>query len=122
MIGNAFISFLLIMIALLLYYQFLTTPEINDNVPLPQDLHPKVKKNKDLLIQQAGEKGISVIISDGFRSIHDQEKLYEKGRSKEGQIVTHAKGGESYHNFGLAVDFALLNGNGKAIWDTAYDG
>ena len=120
--GNAFISFLLIMIVFLLYYQFLTKPEMNENVPLPQDLHPVVIQNKNLLIQQAADKGIRVIISDGFRSFQDQEKLYEKGRSTDGQIVTHAKGGESYHNFGLAIDFALLNGNGKAIWDTAYDG
>lgn len=110
------------MIVFLLYYQFLTKPEMNENVPLPQDLHPVVIQNKNLLIQQAADKGIRVIISDGFRSFQDQEKLYEKGRSTDGQIVTHAKGGESYHNFGLAIDFALLNGNGKAIWDTAYDG
>lgn len=120
--GSAFTTFLLILIALLLYYQFLTNPGINEDVPLPQDLHPVVQENKDILIQQAADKGIRVMVTDGFRSFQEQDQLYEKGRSSEGQIVTHAKGGDSYHNFGLAVDFALLNGQGKAIWDTEYDG
>jgi hypothetical protein len=30
--------------------------------------------------------------------------LWCQGRTKEGKIVTFAKAGESYHNFGLAVD------------------
>lgn len=122
LLGKAFLSFTLILTALLLYYQFLMNPEVNENVPLPQDLHPVVSKNKDLLIKQSAEKGIRVIITDGFRSFQHQDSLYEKGRTAEGQIVTHAKGGESYHNFGLAIDFALLNSEGKAIWDTNYDG
>ena len=67
--GNASITFLLILVALLLYYQFLTKPEINENVPLPQDLHPVVQKNKDVLIQKAAEKGIRVLVTDGFRSL-----------------------------------------------------
>lgn len=120
--GNAFLTFLLILAALLLYYQFLTKPEINENVPLPKDLHPVVQKNKDVMIQKAVEKGIRVLVTDDFRNFEDQNHLYEKGRSIEGQIVTHAKGGESYHNFGLAIDFALLNKQGNPIWDTTYDG
>ncbi|MFT9600736.1 M15 family metallopeptidase [Mesobacillus sp.] len=120
--GNASITFLLILVALLLYYQFLTKPEINEDVPLPQDLHPVVLENKDVLVQKAAERGIRVLVTDGFRSFEEQSQLYEKGRSKEGQIVTHAKAGESYHNFGLAIDFALLNKQGKALWDTNYDG
>lgn len=120
--GSAFTTFLLIMIVLLFYYQFLMNPGINENVPLPDGLHQVVANNKNILVQRAAEKGIRVMITDGFRSIPDQDKLYEKGRAAEGQIVTHAKGGESYHNFGLAIDFALLTPDGKAIWDTAYDG
>ncbi|NKE07344.1 M15 family metallopeptidase [Mesobacillus selenatarsenatis] len=120
--GNASITFLLISAALLLYYQFLTKPELNENVPLPQGLHPVVEKNKDVLVQTAAEKGIRVLVTDGFRSFEEQNQLYDKGRTTEGQIVTHAKAGESYHNFGLAIDFALLNKQGKALWDTAYDG
>lgn len=122
LIGNAFVTFFLVLIVLLLYYQFLTRTEINEDVPLPNDLHPVVEENRDRLIQSAADKGIRVIITDGFRSFQEQNELYEKGRTAEGQIVTHAKGGDSYHNFGMAIDFALLNDQGKALWDITYDG
>jgi peptidoglycan L-alanyl-D-glutamate endopeptidase CwlK len=37
--------------------------------------------------------------------------------------VTNAKGGTSYHNFGLAIDFALLLPDGKQVsWDLKRDG
>lgn len=40
-----------------------------------------------------------------------------------GPIVTNAKGGTSYHNYGLAFDFALLLPNGTSLsWDINRDG
>ena len=40
----------------------------------------------------------------GFATYAEQMALWCQGRTKEGKIVTFAKAGESYHNFGLAVD------------------
>jgi len=57
-----------------------------------------------------------------FRSNKEQDALYLK-RPK----VTNAKGGESYHNYGLAIDIVLLkdkNGDGTfetASWETNVD-
>ncbi|WP_026582374.1 M15 family metallopeptidase [Bacillus sp. J33] len=120
-----FILFLLVVttIGLILYQyiQQIIEPELKDRA-LPDSLHPIVAEKKDELITKAADKGINVVITQGFRSIEEQDALYEKGRSKEGNIVTHAKGGESYHNFGLAIDFALLSVNGQIIWDMKYDG
>lgn len=92
------------------------------SVPLPTDLNPIVKERSNQLIEKAAQKGILVVITDGFRSVEDQNQLYKKGRTTEGNIVTNAKGGESYHNYGLAVDFALKNSSGNIIWDMKYDG
>lgn len=89
---------------------------------MPTSLHPVVEERTNYLIERAASKGIVVIITDGFRSIEDQDILYEKGRSTEGNIVTHAKGGESYHNYGLAVDFALKDSGGNVLWDRQFDG
>lgn len=50
-----------------------------------------------------------------FRSINEQNKLYEQGRSTPGAIVTDAKGGSSFHNYGLAVDICNLV-HGKPDW------
>ncbi|WP_462411627.1 M15 family metallopeptidase [Neobacillus sp. Marseille-QA0830] len=91
-------------------------------VPLPTETYPAVKEQFGLLVQQASVKGIAVVITDGYRSLEEQERLYEKGRTTAGEIVTNAKGGESYHNYGLAIDFALNTPSGKTIWDMKYDG
>ncbi|PKG22444.1 M15 family metallopeptidase [Niallia nealsonii] len=90
--------------------------------PLPTSLHEIIVGKRDLLVSQALDKGIQVVIIEGFRSVEEQDALYNKGRTEEGAIVTHAKGGESYHNYGLAIDFALLNNSGTTIWDMEYDG
>jgi len=62
-----------------------------------------------------------------LRTFAEQDALYAQGRTKPGAIVTKAKGGQSYHNYGLAVDIVLLvdkDGNGTfetASWDTKSD-
>lgn len=40
----------------------------------------------------------------GFATYAEQMSLWCQGRTQPGKIVTWAKAGESYHNFGLAVD------------------
>nr|WP_237417163.1 M15 family metallopeptidase [Halobacillus litoralis] len=93
-----------------------------EDVPLPTNLHPTVEKRKDQLVEKVKGAGINIVITEGHRSVERQDKLYEQGRSSNGQIVTHARGGESYHNYGLAIDFALEHEDGRIIWDTEYDG
>lgn len=64
------------------------------------------------IIEQAYKEGIYVLITDGYRSKAEQDALYAIGRTKPGKIVTNAKGGQSNHNFGIAVDFCLTNEKG----------
>ncbi len=90
--------------------------------PLPSNLHPTVEANKNRLIERAAKKNIDVVITEEVRSFKEQNRLYEQGRTRKGNIVTYAKGGESYHNYGLAIDFALENDTGKIIWNIQYDG
>ncbi|MFS0779595.1 M15 family metallopeptidase [Neobacillus sp. 3P2-tot-E-2] len=93
-----------------------------ESADFPTELHPIVKERSNQLIQQAAEKGIVILITDDFRSAEDQDRLYEQGRTVEGNIVTHARGGESFHNFGLAIDFAIKTPTENVIWDMQYDG
>ncbi|WP_285889823.1 M15 family metallopeptidase [Neobacillus niacini] len=88
----------------------------------PTELHPIVLERSNQLIQQSAEKGIVILITDDFRSAEDQDRLYEQGRTAAGNIVTHARGGESFHNFGLAIDFAIKTPSENVIWDMQYDG
>jgi peptidoglycan LD-endopeptidase CwlK len=43
----------------------------------------------------------------GLRTFGEQDALYAQGRTMPGKIVTNARGGESWHNYGLASDFVL---------------
>lgn len=82
-----------------------------------QGVHPTVAAKARQLISQAYKEGIPIIITQGFRSVEEQNELYAQGRTKPGKIVTNARGGYSYHNFGLAFDFAILNPDGSVNWN-----
>jgi len=56
--------------------------------------------------------GYTFFITDGYRSMDEQARLYAQGRTVPGKIVTMAKPGQSPHNYGLAVDCSFQK-NGK---------
>jgi peptidoglycan L-alanyl-D-glutamate endopeptidase CwlK len=55
-------------------------------------------------------KGLGVKIICGTRTIEEQDALYAQGRTKPGDIVTWVKGGNSWHNYGLAFDVGVFRG------------
>ncbi|MFC7677966.1 M15 family metallopeptidase [Paenibacillus sp. GCM10028914] len=93
-----------------------------EDSPPVTEIHPVVLAQKNKLVAKTREIGIQIIITDDYRSAEEQNRLYNKGRSTEGNIVTNAKAGESLHNYGLAIDFALRLKDGSVIWDMEYDG
>jgi D-alanyl-D-alanine carboxypeptidase len=82
----------------------------------PTLLHPVFReKASRLLIQLAGER-IPFRLFEGFRSPQRQQYLYSQGRTRPGAIVTRARPWTSYHQYGLAGDFVLVE-NGQWSWD-----
>lgn len=64
--------------------------------------------------------GATYIATHGFRSYGEQMALWTQGRTTGGPIVTNAKGGQSAHNFGLAMDFVRDMGPQSGVqpsWD-----
>ena len=51
------------------------------------------------------KRGHSCHATSGFRTYGEQMALWAKGRTTPGPKVTNAKGGQSSHNFGIAIDF-----------------
>jgi peptidoglycan L-alanyl-D-glutamate endopeptidase CwlK len=94
-------------------------------------LHPAIsQKVIDLITKIENESfphNALIRIVQGLRTIDEQNALYAKGRTAPGDIVTRAKGGSSFHNYGLAFDFAIMydkddNGTFESIsWDTNVD-
>lgn len=70
------------------------------------------------LVERCYNRGIDIRITQGLRTIEEQNALYAQGRTVPGPIVTNARGGQSYHNFSLAIDFVLIKGG----YDMKYDG
>ena len=86
-------------------------------------LHPQVQKAKEQLIRNCQKKGIQIRITQGLRTFEEQNSLYAQGRTKPGNIVTYAKGGQSYHNYGLAIDFVVMDPKSKKpTWNLSFDG
>lgn len=61
-------------------------------------------------------EGITITVVQGLRTYAEQDALYAQGRTALGKIVTNARGGHSWHNFGLAVDCAPLHADGTIDW------
>ncbi|SET61957.1 M15 family metallopeptidase [Paenibacillus sp. NFR01] len=85
-------------------------------------LEPTVRQAATALIEFAYAHGVPIVITQGLRTIAEQDKLYAQGRTAPGQIVTNSRGGYSYHNFGVAIDFTLLLPDGGVSWDAKRDG
>jgi peptidoglycan LD-endopeptidase CwlK len=81
------------------------------------ELHPTVADlcRRFIAACAAAPEPIDVIITSTYRDVEQQDWLYEQGRGRPGSIVTCAKGGESFHNYRLAFDFAPIVG-GKIPW------
>jgi peptidoglycan L-alanyl-D-glutamate endopeptidase CwlK len=56
------------------------------------------------LAERLAARGMDALITDGFRTFAEQDKLFAQGRETPGDIVTNARGGESNHNYGMACD------------------
>ncbi|MGP0579209.1 M15 family metallopeptidase [Paenibacillus peoriae] len=83
---------------------------------------PVVKAATEALIDRCYAHGVWIVITQGLRTYAEQDALYAQGRTKPGQIVTKVRGGYSIHNFGYAIDFALLLRDGRSVsWDTLRD-
>ena len=94
-------------------------------------LHPKVRTE---VLEIYGHicdniltKNVLLRFTYTLRTVKEQDALYAQGRTVSGKRVTDAKGGQSIHNYGLALDIVLLvdkDGNGtyeSASWDLKAD-
>jgi hypothetical protein len=81
-----------------------------------QQLHPALAVAVRAMVVDLATKGTVVEVVQGLRTFAEQDDLYAKGRTTPGPIVTQARGGESNHNFGLAVDLCPFT-NGTPDWN-----
>jgi len=73
-----------------------------------EDLEPDTQARcRELLARYPG-----LIVVSTLRTFEEQAAIYAKGRTRPGPIVTNAKPGYSWHNFGRAFDVAFRTPTG----------
>lgn len=80
-------------------------------------LHPRIRGQARQLLINAERKGIKLRVVSGLRTYEEQAALYAQGRTAPGPVVTNARPGYSWHNFGLAFDVVPVD-NGRENWGT----
>jgi peptidoglycan LD-endopeptidase CwlK len=78
-------------------------------------LYPYIKYLAEKLIEEAKKIGITINVTQTYRSTTYQNSLYAEGRTTKGVVVTNCKGGTSPHEFHIAFDICIIE-NGKAVW------
>ena len=89
----------------------IANPVANNLPTLLSGVHPILARKALQMIELAKSEGYEIRVSQGLRTFAEQDKLFAK-RPK----VTNARGGFSFHNYGIAVDFVFVVG-GKISWD-----
>lgn len=95
--------------------------QVMDNVSLKRILllHPAIRNDAREAYNEAvlaTPPGVHPLITSTLRTFKQQADLYAQGRTKPGKIVTRSKPGQSYHNYGMSLDFTLQIG-GNVSWE-----
>jgi len=83
-------------------------------------LYPPFRTKALALQARCAALGCEYRLTSGVRTFAEQDTLYAIGRTTgtKGAFVTKARGGQSYHNYGVAVDFVRIT-NSSADWSRA---
>lgn len=81
-----------------------------------QQLDPRIKFAAKSFLNAAAREGIFLRVTSGLRTFAEQNKLYAQGRTAPGGIVTNARGGDSWHNYGLALDVVEMKDKRTPLW------
>jgi peptidoglycan L-alanyl-D-glutamate endopeptidase CwlK len=89
--------------------------------------HPELKRRVRALIDALADEGITILITQGVRTVAQQQALYAQGRSKPGKIVTNCDGVRRLSNhqvradgYGYAVD-VVFRIEGEVTWEGPWE-
>lgn len=85
-------------------------------------LEPSTREMVEKALEECKAQGLDVLIICTWRSWEEQAAEYAKGRTAPGKIVTNAKPGQSWHQWGRAIDFVPRRNGKTLIWGTRGNG
>jgi len=80
-------------------------------------LDPLTAKLATEHLRRLSAEGLTFKVTSGTRTMAQQAALYAQGRTAPGAVVTKARPGYSWHNFGTAYDLTLFSGK-NPIWES----
>jgi peptidoglycan L-alanyl-D-glutamate endopeptidase CwlK len=89
------------------------------------EVHPALAEKVRSMAELLALENITIRVTTALRSWKEQAALYAEGRDANGNVVskslvvTHAKPGTSWHNYGLAADVAPFD-NGIPDWNASH--
>lgn len=83
------------------------------------ELQPPVRRAAEAALAECKAAGLNVLVTCTMRTGAEQDALYAQGRTTPGPKVTNARAGQSFHQYGVALDlYPVVNGkpdfSGKA--------
>ena len=89
---------------------------------LRTDAQPFARRSLNALRARLAKDAMDARIISGTRSYTEQNTLFRQGRfGNPGPIVTRARGGQSWHNFGLAWDIGIFKNGAYVTRDADYN-
>lgn len=84
-------------------------------------LYPPFARQVRRFVLEARHRKMVVGVFCGLRTFEEQARLFAQGRTTPGSIVTRARPGHSFHNYGLAVDLVFDGNLVKSGWQWSWD-
>lgn len=85
------------------------------------NMNPEFASRTTDTLKDMRRENVDMRVTDGLRTVAEQNDLYAQGRTRPGNRVTNARGGQSWHNYGLGADITFMNEAGTPHWDTTGD-
>lgn len=93
-----------------------------------QGCHPELAFRVRNLVRALAHAGTPIVLTQGVRTLAQQQALYAQGRTKPGKIVTNCDGVRRMSNhqpkadgYGYAVDVAWLTPTGGVTWEGPWE-
>ena len=100
-VGIIFAAIIAILFIILFWHATYTVKA----APIPTGLDPNfVTQVDDCFLPTAKVYGYDLRITSGFRTMAQQQQIYDQGRLENGTVISEAPPGHSLHNYGFAVD------------------
>lgn len=95
--------------------------KLEESIARIQSLDHRLIQSAMSAFNKCWSKKIPLYVVWGHRTMQEQDTLFRYSRTAPGNTITNRRGGYSPHNYGLALDFCMIQDTSILGWDDIYD-